>query len=79
MSEPSIDGEALSDPGFHEDEGPDPTALGPRDFLVAQADGSVDHHYRVGRLALPESGILVSAVAVAEIEGRLLVAVLEAV
>ena len=46
---------------------------------MAQADGSVDHHYRVGRLALPKSEILMALIAVAEIEGRLIVAVPEEV
>ena len=39
MSQLSIDGEILSDPEPHSEEGPE-VALGPRDFIVAQEDGS---------------------------------------
>ena len=80
MTEPSLDGEALSDRGAHSDsEGPEPVALGPRDFVVAQEDGTADFLYRVGRLPLPELGLLTAVVAVADIDGKLLVALPEGV
>ncbi|CAL1134213.1 unnamed protein product [Cladocopium goreaui] len=71
---------ALSDRGAHSDsEGPEPVALGPRDFVVAQEDGTADFLYRVGRLPLPELGLLTAVVAVADIDGKLLVALPEGV
>jgi len=53
--------------------------IGPRDFVVAQGDGMADHSYRVGRIELPDSGLLAAVVAVAKVDSRLLVAVPEAV
>lgn len=81
MNGESLDGEDLSDPSPHPEteEGLEHQNLGPRDFLAAQEDGSADHFYRIGRFALPESGVLTAVIAVAEIEGRLLVALPEAV
>lgn len=38
-----------------------------------------DHSYRVGRIELPDSGLLAAVVAVAKVDSRLLVAVPEAV
>ena len=70
MNGEGTDREALSGPGFRQrEEGLDePPVLDPQDFLVAQEDGSADHHYRVGRWALPGSGVLTAVVAVAEVE-----------
>lgn len=80
MTEPSVDGEPLSDPGAHsESEGAEPVALGPRDFVVAQEDGTADFLYRVGRFSLPELGLLTAVIAVADIDGKLLVALPEGV
>ena len=50
-----------------------------RDFVVLQADGIADHSYRIGRLELPDSGLLTVVIAVAEVNRKLLVAAPEAV
>jgi hypothetical protein len=72
MSQPSLDGEARR-------RGVGSGRIGPRDFVVAQGDGTADHSYRVGRIELPDSGLLAAVVAVAKVDSRLLVAVPEAV
>eukprot|EP00435_Cladocopium_sp_Y103_P045962 s453_g13.t1 len=72
----------LSDPGLHsqsDTEGAEPAVLGPRDFVVAQEDGTADHFYRVGRLTLAQTGLVTAVIAVADIDGKLLVAVPEPV
>ena len=43
MTDSAIDGDPLSNPGGRsEPEGQEEAALGPRDFVVAQEDGSAD-------------------------------------
>eukprot|EP00435_Cladocopium_sp_Y103_P073103 s469_g42.t1 len=53
--------------------------LTPRDFVVVQPEGPCESEFRVGRLKIPSSGVVVAAIAVAVVENKLLVALPEAV
>ena len=60
-------------PPLFEQESIQGLSLNPRDFVVYSEDKEVDLEYRVGRFALPSSGLVLGVISVAVLDGRLLV------
>eukprot|EP00435_Cladocopium_sp_Y103_P057708 s1516_g20.t1 len=55
----------------------DGAPIGPRDFVVAPEAGPVEENYHVGRLIISSSGLAAGVIAIAELDGKLLVALPE--
>ena len=76
------DGEVANPPLQESGEGLDTlegAPIGPRDFVLAPEAGPLETDYHVGRLTLSESGLAAGVIAIAILDGKLLIALPEAV